>query len=213
MEIGKDGRMKAVAKTFDLHELAKAARRRTASLVASLAKMKRIKPSAARYALVMLLAGTAYAQEDFVVEPTDSGIGALFGIDLLGEAKWEALKDASWYRKPDTALRAYVIGPAVRNPAKTLAGIGAAIVAVRAAEGKLDEDLKGLWEELGLRDGKSEPAPKPTAPEPVEGFGVATFGDDSPVYIETYSGNVSVETHGNNSPIIIKEPPQVVEVY
>jgi hypothetical protein len=165
--------------------------------------------------MVTVLAVTlaAQAQDEITVEPTSGGIGALIGVDLLGAGKWKALKSARWYRKPDTAVREYIAKPVARNPGKTLAGIAASLVAIRAAEGKLDDDLKDLWEGLGLRDEKEPPPPPKTAPEPVEGFGIATFGDSSPVYIETYADNISVQTHGDNSPIVIKEPPQPVVEY
>jgi hypothetical protein len=164
--------------------------------------------------MVTLLAATlaAQAQDEITVEPTSSGIGALIGIDLLGEAKWEAIKSARWYRKPDTALRAYVVGPIARNPGKTLAGVAASLVAIRAADGKLDDDLKGLWEDLGLRDeSKTEPKPEPAA-ELFDGTGATTHGDNSPIYMETDDENAAAQTYGNNSPItIVKPQPEEVE--
>jgi len=159
------------------------------------------------FVLSIILAGLAFGQAEVVVAPVQNGTGATLAVDLLGAGKWKALSNARWYRKVDVAAAEYVVKPIARNPGKTLLAAAGTLVAVRAADGKLDDDLKGLWESLGLRDeGKPRREPE-IAPEPVEGLGIATFGNDSPVYIETYADNISVETHGDNSPIVIKEPP------
>jgi hypothetical protein len=164
-------------------------------------------------ALLMLVARAARAQDEVVVAPAENGVGATVGVDLLGAGKWQAVKDAPWYRVPDVAVAEYVAKPIARNPGKTaLAAVGT-LVGIRAAEGKLDDDFKDIWESIGLRDDdRSEPKPEPA--ELVDGITAVTRGDNSPVYVEVDEGeNVTVETDGDNSPIVIVRPePPPMEV-
>jgi hypothetical protein len=165
-------------------------------------------------ALILLAARAARAQDEVVVAPSDNGVGAIIGVDLLGAGKWQRLAAAPWYRKADVAVMEYVAKPIARNPGKTaLAAIGT-IGGIRAAEGKLDDDLKDIWESVGLRDDdRSEPKPEPA--ELVDGITAVTRGNNSPVYVEVDEGeNVAVETEGDNSPIVIvrPEPPPMPEV-
>lgn len=153
-----------------------------------------------------------YETGEVVVAPAENGTGATIAVDVLGAAKWKALSNARWYRKADVAVSEYVAKPIARNPWKTVTGAGAVLIGVRAAEGKLDDDLKGIWEGLGLRD-EDKPAPKPEPPaELFDGTGATTYGDNSPIYMETDDENAVAETHGDNSPITIVKPPPVLPV-
>ena len=139
------------------------------------------------------------------IEPADEGIGLTAAIDLADTSKWRSIADQPWYRVPDKALSVYLIDPVKRNPWKTVGGAAVAIIGWRAAEGKLDDDLKRMGEDIGIYKRRKPEAIKPQA-ELIDGFAVTTHGDNSPVEIVTEADNVSVVTYGDNSPVDISEP-------
>jgi len=155
--------------------------------------------------LATMFASCSMARADEVsVTPAENGLGAMFSFDLGDPNKWQRVLEKPWYRFIDSAATEFLLIPAWRNKGKIAGGTILAVGGYRLAEGKLDDDFRDIAESLGLRD-----EDEPRTPDPVEqatGFGVTTYGDNSPVALETDSTDVQVATYGDNSPINVSEP-------
>jgi len=117
------------------------------------------------------------------------------------------VRESPWYRIPDRLITTSVkrsVNYTIQNPLSAAGRVAIVFIGWRAAEGKLDDDIKSLAVDVGLR---SEDKPdQPEQPKTADGINATTQGDRSPIFVTTSESDVSVSTSGNSSPIVITEP-------
>jgi len=152
--------------------------------------------------------------QDGAVEISATPEGGQVAIDLAELAGLDKVAAASWWRKPDVAAAesAKATWRSVSaHPWRTLFGVLGSVAGIRAAQGELDDDLKGIAEALGLRDDSSSGSDRSSEiPVPPEYGNVTIVRDNTAEVNVTYdvgddgaAGNTTV-IEGNTAPVNVE---------
>jgi hypothetical protein len=84
------------------------------------------------------------------------GVEVMAKVDVTRVSRNDAVRNAAWYAKPFVAAKEVTVGAVTyvkENPGKSVLGVAATYIGVRAIQGKLGEDVQG-W--LGIKSDKGE---------------------------------------------------------
>lgn len=165
--------------------------------------------------LILLILSVNSLAQDGAVEISATPEGGQAAIDLAEVAGLPRVAAAPWWRKPDVAVtesaKATWRGVSA-HPWRTVFGVVGAAAGIRAAQGELDDDLKGIAAALGLRDDSSSSSRErsPEIPVPPEHGNVTIVRDNEAEVNVKYdvgengaAGNTTV-IEGNTAPVNVE---------